>query len=134
MDQFKNNGWLRGKDLNLRPLGYEPNELPGCSTPRADANKALNSKSSQRACIFSVLFTNFFYYNRLYAAATSLTVGGLAAQSLNRLLRGCRPCFWRLSLSDEQRDRHRRTRRSQFPELRAPSRMASQQRCRQELS
>ena len=26
-------GWLRGLDLNQRPLGYEPNELPGCSTP-----------------------------------------------------------------------------------------------------
>ena len=26
--------WLRGGDLNPRPLGYEPNELPDCSTPR----------------------------------------------------------------------------------------------------
>ena len=27
--------WLRGVDLNHRPLGYEPNELPDCSTPRS---------------------------------------------------------------------------------------------------
>jgi hypothetical protein len=26
--------WWRGRDLNPRPLGYEPNELPDCSTPR----------------------------------------------------------------------------------------------------
>ena len=26
--------WLRGLDLNQRPFGYEPNELPDCSTPR----------------------------------------------------------------------------------------------------
>ncbi len=33
----KSNGckqWLRGMDLNHRPSGYEPDELPDCSTPR----------------------------------------------------------------------------------------------------
>jgi hypothetical protein len=33
--------WLRGVDLNHRPLGYEPNELPDCSTPHFhDSNGA----------------------------------------------------------------------------------------------
>ncbi len=30
-----NNFWLRGLDLNQGPSGYEPDELPDCSTPRS---------------------------------------------------------------------------------------------------
>jgi hypothetical protein len=30
--------WLRGLDLNQRPSGYEPDELPGCSTPRFEVS------------------------------------------------------------------------------------------------
>ena len=33
--------WLRGVDLNHRPLGYEPNELPDCSTPHKNHNSAV---------------------------------------------------------------------------------------------
>src|SRR5690242_3575157 len=41
-------GWLRGVDLNHRPLGYEPNELPGCSTPQIKTNRAFNA--GQMSC------------------------------------------------------------------------------------
>ena len=37
-DKHFHEGWLRGRDLNPRPLGYEPNELPDCSTPRHKVN------------------------------------------------------------------------------------------------
>ena len=31
--------WLREPDLNRRPSGYEPDELPGCSIPRSAGNQ-----------------------------------------------------------------------------------------------
>jgi hypothetical protein len=43
--------WLRGLDLNQRPLGYEPNELPGCSTPHFDINNAATKGSSAQPCV-----------------------------------------------------------------------------------
>ena len=33
MSEILKTAKLRGKDLNLRPPGYEPGELPDCSTP-----------------------------------------------------------------------------------------------------
>ena len=30
----RGDAWWRGWDLNPRPSGYEPDELPDCSTPR----------------------------------------------------------------------------------------------------
>jgi hypothetical protein len=40
---FLQKNWLRGLDLNQRPSGYEPDELPGCSTPRDENTWDINS-------------------------------------------------------------------------------------------
>jgi hypothetical protein len=40
--------WLRGRDLNPRPSGYEPDELPGCSTPRFDNNFDIDAVQSKK--------------------------------------------------------------------------------------
>ena len=46
-DQASNPVWLRGVDLNHRPLGYEPNELPDCSTPQFDDNNEVGQRQTR---------------------------------------------------------------------------------------
>ena len=46
--------WLRRWDLNPRPSGYEPDELPACSTPRIDYATASRSGQSGTATVPSV--------------------------------------------------------------------------------
>ena len=40
--------WLRGLDLNQRPSGYEPDELPGCSTPRFRRRKMADEQRGRK--------------------------------------------------------------------------------------
>ena len=44
--------WLRGVDLNHRPLGYEPNELPDCSTPQIDHSSGV--QQGQTTCSVAI--------------------------------------------------------------------------------
>ena len=47
--------WVQGLDLNQRPSGYEPDELPDCSTLQCDGGRdlgrgALSVNRHFRAC------------------------------------------------------------------------------------
>jgi hypothetical protein len=46
--------WLRGRDLNPRPSGYEPDELPGCSTPHFENNFDIDIVQIEKAFVREV--------------------------------------------------------------------------------
>ncbi len=45
------NSWLRGPDLNRRPSGYEPDELPSCSTPRPNCTATTRGRAVASCCL-----------------------------------------------------------------------------------
>src|ERR1700748_1483433 len=78
--------WLREVDLNHRPSGYEPDELPGCSIPRK-TGRALcaYALSSNRAGAWEGTWpgnSSYFSYGRTGTMARNGSMSRTTARGL----------------------------------------------------
>jgi TDG/mug DNA glycosylase family protein len=95
--------WWRGLDLNQRPSGYEPDELPDCSTPRRSGQITTgSSKSAQAAPAPTAVFSlRSSVIPRMVkptrdelAAAGGRAVPDVIAPDLSVLFCGVNPGMW----------------------------------------
>ena len=94
--------WLRGQDLNLRPSGYEPDELPGCSTPR-QLSRGLCAYAGLCIVMRGLVFLSRFGGDLLSHVLRRSTIG---AAALNGRVRDGIGCFAR-AMTTKPRKKHR---------------------------
>src|SRR3954453_13975941 len=73
--------WLRGRDSNPRPSGYEPDELPDCSTPRRKdhCRGSGPSRSTPLGAVLDALERRVVARSRLRLRRRDTALGGLRA-------------------------------------------------------
>ena len=96
--------WLRGWDLNPRPPGYEPDELPNCSTPRRapfSGDKRYNTLFRFICQVFFCIFHRRsanpslirFFRPRLRKAEAFRSLGQIIKPAFSAVLNDFSRCF-----------------------------------------
>src|SRR5689334_2939917 len=73
-------------DLNHRPLGYEPNELPDCSTPHSDSSAGPLGRQTALAILMAGFVQNQHFHAAVFGSAVLGIVGipwAVGAKALN---------------------------------------------------
>jgi hypothetical protein len=79
--------WLRGAHLNRRPQGYEPCELPGCSTPHSGSKSVRRIERS-----FKDMFLAAIGMNRITIRHAVIVNRRLKKRAACAALSVCDPC------------------------------------------